>query len=219
MVHPDEEKRSARKHRAIVQAAITLFVSKGYDGTNVEEIATKAGVSKQTVYKHFDDKERLFMETVLATTDRVDQVITLVTGALADTQDLEKELGQLSRRFITVLMEPQLLRLRRLVIANAERMPELGRSWYEQGFERVLATLASCFERLARQKLLRLDDPLLAANHFVGLLLWIPMNEAMFAGSYRAMSTAALDRHVDAAVHTFLAAYGNKSKTSAKLSR
>ncbi|MFE1751896.1 TetR/AcrR family transcriptional regulator C-terminal domain-containing protein [Streptomyces anandii] len=66
-------------------------------------------------------------------------------------------------------------------IANA--FPDLGANWYEQGFQRVLATLADTFHRLADRGPLRIDDLLLAANQFSGLLLWIPVNKAMFHGS------------------------------------
>jgi TetR/AcrR family transcriptional repressor of mexJK operon len=54
------ETRSARKDREILRAAKAAFIAKGYDGTSMEEIATNATVSKQTVYKHFTDKESLF---------------------------------------------------------------------------------------------------------------------------------------------------------------
>jgi hypothetical protein len=94
------------------------------------------------------------------------------------------------------------------VIANADRFPDLGRTWYEQGFERVLATLANCFHRLAEDKLLHVDDPLLAANHFVGMLLWIPVNQAMFTGNVRHRTKTELEHYADAAVRAFLNAYG-----------
>jgi hypothetical protein len=94
-------------------------------------------------------------------------------------------------------------------------MPKLGRSWYEHGFERVLATLASCFQRLANQDLLHFEDPMLAANHFVGMLLWIPINEAMFTGNDKPRSQEELDRLADAGARAFLAAYGS-ARTSEK---
>ncbi len=72
------EKRSDRKHRQIMQAATKVFVAKGYDGASMDEIAAKACVSKQTIYKHFSDKDHLFTEIVLATTQRVDHVVGLV---------------------------------------------------------------------------------------------------------------------------------------------
>ena len=212
----DIESRSAAKRRAILAAAEKVFLKSGYDGTSMDEIAALAGVSKQTVYKHFADKERLFSEIILGTTNKIDAVVKQVADKLTDTQDLERDLGLLGREFITTLMNPNLLRLRRLVIATAERMPKVSTAWYEQGFERVLATLASCFQRLTEQRLLMVDDPLLAANHFAGLLLWIPVNQAMFTGGTQIASKVELDRYADAGVRTFLAAYGVKLKPGAR---
>ena len=216
---PPEESRSARKHREIIEAASAVFMENGYEGTSMEQIAAKAGVSKQTVYKHFADKERLFSDIVLATTGQVDRLVALVAGPLTETRALKKDLLLLGRQFLASLMEPQLLRLRRLVIANADRMPELGRTWYQQGFERVFATLASCFTSLAKRHLLNVEDPLLAAHHFVGLLLWIPVNQAMFTGNDEPYTKAALDRYADAAVSAFLAAYGVKGNLAMKSPR
>ncbi len=206
------ETRSTRKHQAIVEAARAVFFKKGYDGTSMEEIAAKASVSKQTVYKHFADKQRLFAEIILATTSEIECVVALVAGTLIETRALKRDLSHLGQQFTALLMDPQLLRLRRLVIANADRMPELGRTWYEQGFERVLATLATCFAGLAKRGLLYAEDPLIAAHHFVGLLLWIPVNHAMFTGSERPYTKAELDRYALAAVNAFLAAYSVKTK-------
>ncbi|MGO9703314.1 MAG: TetR/AcrR family transcriptional regulator [Xanthobacteraceae bacterium] len=208
------EKRSDRKHRQIMKAATAVFVAKGYDGTSMDEIAAKASVSKQTIYKHFSDKDHLFSEIVLATTQQVDHVVGLVANALKDTKDLAQDLGRLGRTFLDVLMDEELLQVRRLVIANADRMPSLGRDWYEQGFGRVLAMLASCFRTLAEKKLLQIEDPLIAANHFAGLLLWIPVNEAMFTGNNRPRTKAELDILATAAVRTFLVVYGERPSAS-----
>lgn len=207
-----EEGRSARKHRAIVEAATTAFLDKGYDGTSMDEIAAIAAVSKQTVYKHFADKETLFAEIVLATTEQVNQIVRLVTDSLSDSQNLAEDLGELARRFITVLMQPQILRLRRMVISSANRFPDLGRTWYEQGLERALAAMASAFQELVQQGLLFMDDPQLAADHFVGMLLWIPVNKAMFTGNDNYGNTIELEAYADATVRVFLNAYGHPAR-------
>lgn len=167
-----------------------------------------AAVSKRTVYQHFVEKERLFTEIVLATTDEIDEVIRLVAESLADTSDVKQDLTELARRFLAALMQPRLLQLRRLIIANADLFPDLGRAWYERGFERVLATLGTHFQRLTKQGLLKVDDPLLAAHHFVGLLLWMPMNQAMFTGDYGPRSEAEIASHAESAVRAFLVGYG-----------
>ena len=192
-------KRSEIRRQAIVRAAAGVFQEKGYLGTSMEEIATTAGVSKQTIYNHFSDKEQLFFE-----------IVRQVVLTLDNTDEVERDLRRLARIFIAALMDPKLLQLRRLVIANADRLPELGTAWYEQGFERVLSTLASSFEGLAKRNLLCFSDALLAANHFVGMLLWIPVNRAMFTGNYTHYSGRQLERYADAAVSAFLTGHSVK---------
>ncbi|MET9730356.1 TetR/AcrR family transcriptional regulator [Streptomyces sp. NPDC006458] len=202
----NEQSRSARKHTAIMDAATRAFMAKGYSGTSMDDIAKLAAVSKQTVYKHFADKEKLFAEIVLATTGQVEGMVGLVADIPADADRLEENLTRLAGELLTVLTRPEVLRLRRLIIANADVFPELGASWYAQGFERVLATLAATFRRLADEGLLRISDPHLAANHFSGLLLWIPVNKAMFHGSPQ-HTPEELDHYATAGVAAFLAAY------------
>lgn len=202
-----EEGRSTRKRKAILEAATTVFLNKGYRGTSMDEIAALASVSKQTVYKHFADKERLFSEIVLATTDQVEEVVNLVANTPSSTGDVTKDLVELARQLLTTLMQPRLTQLRRLVIASADRFPELGRLWYERGFERVLTTLANRFQTLADEGHLRLDDPLMAAHHFTGLLLWIPTNKVMFCGDDARSPKAELHHYAETAVGTFLAAH------------
>lgn len=204
---PSTETRSERKRRMLMTAATALFLEKGYDGTSMDDVAAKAMVSKPTVYKYFSDKERLFAEIVSATTGQIDGLVRLVAETRAGHSDARTALTLLARGLITALMQPQVLRLRRLIIANAGRFPALGRSWYEQGFERVLATLAASFRSLTERGLLRADDPMLTAHHFVGLLLWIPVNKAMFTGDHHT-NPGELESCASAAVHAFLDGYG-----------
>jgi TetR/AcrR family transcriptional repressor of mexJK operon len=205
-VKPNTETRPERKRRMLMTAATALFLEKGYDGTSMDDVAAKAMVSKPTVYKYFSDKERLFAEIVSATTGQIDGLVRLVAETMAGHADICTALGVLAGEFLTALMQPQVLQLRRLVIANAGRFPDLGRSWYEQGFERVLATLAAGFQSLADRGLLQADDPMLAAHHFVGLLLWIPVNKAMFTGDHHT-TPGELERCASAAVRAFLDGY------------
>src|SRR2546423_1025297 len=71
-----------------------------------------------------------------------------------------------------------------------------------------IAALASCLERLAERGLMRLDDHLLAARHFVALVLWVPLDRAMFVADADVPTAAELERLADAGVRVFLAAYG-----------
>ena len=202
-----EEGRSARKRRAILEAATTVFLRNGYRGTSMDEIAALAAVSKQTVYKHFADKERLFGEIVTATVNHAgDRVHDEVLG-LADTDDLEADLRDVARRQLALVMQPRVLQLRRLVIGEAGRFPDLGRTFFERGPGRTIEALAAAFERLAERGLLQLDDARLAAAHFNWLVMSIPLNRAMLLGEDDPPAQAELDRYADAGVSVFLAAY------------
>ena len=119
MAMDDGDRQSTRKRTAIVDAATTTFLRKGYLGTSMDEIAALAGVSKQTVYKHFADKERLFSEVVISTVDEASDPVHDEVLDLRDSGDLEADLRDLARRQLTLVMQPQLMQLRRLVIAEA----------------------------------------------------------------------------------------------------
>ena len=200
--------RSKRKRASIVAAATSAFLEKGYLGTSMEEIAIMAAVSKQTVYKHFADKDRLFSEIVIhIVNDAADTVQAEVLG-LEESMDIERDLREVARRQLQLVMQPRVLKLRRLVISEASRFPELGRTFYERGPARTVAALTSAFTRLAERGLLTLDDPQLASAHFNWLVMSIPLNRAMLLGDDTTPGIDDLNRYADAGVRVFLAAYG-----------
>jgi TetR/AcrR family transcriptional regulator, mexJK operon transcriptional repressor len=205
-----ETGRSERRRQAIIQAATEVFVRHGYLGATTDEVAARASVSKQTLYKHFADKQHLFAEIILDTTVHVvDELSSAVTSTLQDAQDARTALRDLADGFLRGLLQPDVLRLRRLVIAEADRFPEVGRAWFDRGFDRTLVILGEAMRRLADRGLLHnLSDPTLAAYQFAGLVMYQPMNQVMFAGTDALPPADRLDRIADAAVEMFLATYG-----------
>ena len=204
-----ESGRSDRRRQAIINAATEVFLRHGYVGATTDEVAARAAVSKQTLYKHFADKQRLFAEVILETTVQLVDRLSTVAGTLLDTADVRTGLRELADGLLRGLLDPDVLRLRRLVIAEADRFPDVGRAWFDRGFDRSLVVLGESLQRLADRGLLhRLDDPTLAAYQFAGLVMYQPMNQAMFAGTGALPSPDSLDRIADAAVEAFLRAYG-----------
>jgi TetR/AcrR family transcriptional repressor of mexJK operon len=205
-----ETGRSERRRQAIIRAATEVFLRHGYLGATTDEVAARASVSKQTLYKHFADKQHLFAEVILDTTLHVvDGLSNAVASTLQDAQDVRKALRDLADGFLRGLLQPDVLRLRRLVIAEADRFPEVGRAWFDRGFDRTLVILGEAMQGLADRGLLpNLGDPTLAAYQFAGLVMYQPMNQVMFAGTDAVPPAGTLDRIADSAVEMFLATYG-----------
>jgi TetR/AcrR family transcriptional repressor of mexJK operon len=207
----EDSSRSARKRRAILDAATDVFLRTGYLGTNMDEIAALSEVSKQTVYKHFSSKEALFVEIVSSmTTETGDSVHTEIQ--LEEGGDLSEYLLDYGYRQLVMVVTPRVMQLRRLVIGEVSRFPELAKVLYERGPMRALKALATTFESLAKRGLLTIDDPMTAASHFNWLIMSAPLNQAMLLGDAAIPKPAELRRHAAEGVRVFLAAYGKKPR-------
>lgn len=205
-----EEGRTARKRRAILNAAAGVFLQHGYLGASMDEVAARAAVSKQTVYKQFEDKQHLFTEVILGTTAQVvDGLAQAYANTLEEATDVCQAFRDLARHFLDSLLQPDVLRLRRLVIAEADRFPDISAAWFEGAFHRSLVLLGESMTRLAGRGMLRdLADPTLAAYQFAGLVMYKPMNQAMFAGTGARPTADELEHIAERAAEVFLAAYG-----------
>jgi len=205
-----ETSRSERRRQAITQAATEVFLRHGYLGATTDEVAARASVSKQTLYKHFPDKQQLFAAVILDTTAQVvDGLSVAVAETLDDAQDVRKALRALADGLLRGLLQPDVLRLRRLVIAEADRFPGVGKAWFDKGFHRALVVLGEAMRRMADRGLLHnLSDPALAAYQFAGLVMYRPMNQVMFGGTDAPPPVGELGHIADSAVDVFLAAYG-----------
>jgi len=212
---PADAGRSERRRQAIIKAATEVFVRHGYLGATTDEVAARASVSKQTLYKHFADKQHLFAEVILDTTVQVVEGLSAaVASTLDDAHDVRQALRALADGFLSGLLQPDVVRLRRLVIAEADRFPEIGKAWFDRGFDRALVILGEAMRRLADRGLLHdLADPALAACQFAGLVMYLPMNQLMFAGTDALPPADQLNRIADSAVDVFLAAYGQALRT------
>ncbi|HEX2160522.1 MAG TPA: TetR/AcrR family transcriptional regulator [Thermoleophilaceae bacterium] len=202
------EGRSAQKRRAILAAARDIFLSKGYAGTSMDEVAEIAAVSKQTVYKQFGAKQSLFETIVTEDIEATARTTQDMVTALGSSEQLERDLRRFARQHVADLTQPDLLRLRRLIVAEADRFPDLARTWFAHGPERGHALLAEQLETLARRGLLTIDDALLAAEHLNWLIVSIPLNKAMLLGGQTTFRAKELNRYADEGIRIFLAGYG-----------
>jgi TetR/AcrR family transcriptional repressor of mexJK operon len=203
-----DDPRVVRSRAAVVDAARTLFLRKGYAGTTMEEIAALAGLTKRTLYNNYADKDALFtqiVEDVVAYAEEFARGLReeLTIGITAT--NLRATLDDLGRRLALGIVRPEVVALRRLLIGEARVFPALARQYFDRAPGQVIEALASGFEQLGRAGLLRVTDARRAAAQFAYLVAGEPLDRAMLVG------TTPPRRHVIACardgVETFLARY------------
>lgn len=173
----------------------------------MDEIAAKAGVAKQTVYAHFSTKRDLFVAMVSALTNQASDRVHVGVPAFREGDDLKRYLTDYAVRQLQVVLTPRIVRLRRLVIGEVSRFPELGQALYAGGPGRAINSLAAAFERMAASSALAIRNPSLAAAQFNWLVMSAPLNRAMLLGDDAIPSTSELKKHAAESVQLFLAAY------------
>lgn len=199
---------SLRKRSAILEAAEQVFLRDGYLGANMDELTALSGVSKQTVYAHFGSKEGLFVELVESMTRGAgDDVHTDALPDPSSRDDLRTALTDYAVRQLTAVMSPRILRLRRLVIGEESRFPDLARVLWENGPARAVEALAGHVARLTDRGWLAAADPHAAATYLNWLVMGEPVNRAMLLGDEALPDATATRAHCAEAVRIFLAAF------------
>ncbi|MEU2180882.1 TetR/AcrR family transcriptional regulator [Streptomyces thermolilacinus] len=198
--------RAARKRRAIVEAARTLFLRDGF-GVGMDAIAAEAGVSKVTVYNHFGSKEALFTAVVTGALDDVlGEDSSAALARLADADDLRAAFLEAARAWVGAVRTNQdVAALRSLVATELHRFPQLGEAWREHGAAAHHPAVAEALRVLTDQGRLRVPDVEVAVIQLYALLVF----PHMVFGQYGADLDAELtERLLTSGVDMFLGAYG-----------
>ncbi len=200
-LHPAaEEDRS--KRRQILDGARKVFMDLGFDGASMGVIARSAGVSKGTLYVYFTDKCRLFEAMVEQEMLQQDEVsFDLNPGCDAPTT--LKEFGE---AYVALLCRPGGGSAIRTVMAIAERMPEVGRRYYERVLDRIIGRLAVYLQARVKAGELTIDDCQLAASQFVQTCHASVFLPFLFQAA-PAPSAERIAKVVASATRMFLAAY------------
>jgi TetR/AcrR family transcriptional regulator, mexJK operon transcriptional repressor len=162
----ESEGATSKKRLAITAAAAERFVAQGYELANLDDIAERAGVSKQTIYNHFKDKEALFRAIIAELTNE----LTAPLHSASTKKDLRSILIDLGERCLEVSLRPSSLALHRLIISAALRFPDLGPNIYAAGAARMIDDLAKLIKQHTYAEDLQVGDPRSAAEQFFGML-------------------------------------------------
>jgi TetR/AcrR family transcriptional regulator, regulator of autoinduction and epiphytic fitness len=167
---------SPEKTRRILDGAMKEFLDKGYAGASMDRVATAAGVSKATVYSHFQDKETLFIQLV-------EQLATHHFQSAVSSLDLNDEpakiLPKLAQIILTECFEAEYLAFKRTLIGESGRFPELAKTFVRHLVKPAIAMMT---EYLTSRTELQIDDPEATARIVISSLVHYSMQQEMMHG-------------------------------------
>ena len=202
----EADRQDGAKRRQIMDGARAVFLAQGFDGASMGEIARQAGVSKGTLYVYFNSKEALF-EAIFEEESRsqAEQVFALDSG----DHDVETVLTRLGCAYVRFLCRPGGLSPLRTVISISERMPAIGKQFYEAGPATGVARLRRYLEDQVAAGHLAIADVEVAAAQFLDSCQSTMFKPLIF--NFGGPPTDDRINHVvGIAVRTFLAAYGHR---------
>jgi len=195
--------RDARRE-AILDVARGVFLEEGFANASMSTIAARLGGSKGTLYNYFKNKEQLFAAYVVRHCAwQRDAMFELS----ADVGDIRAALIQVGRTYLSIVLSDFSMANFRVIVAEAQRTPEIGLAFYETGPKSGAALLGALLQKAVDDGQLKTDDPIHAANQFIGLC----QNRMMKARLCNAMAEPTpeqIDGEVLPAVDVFLRAFG-----------
>jgi TetR/AcrR family transcriptional repressor of mexJK operon len=197
------------KRDAIIQAAARLFMEHGFERTTMDAIANAAGVSKLTVYSHFDDKHGLFKELISCKCNEYfedkdfDHLATLPP---------EEALTRFANGFVKLVLNQDVLALYRLLMSNATRETARNQTFYDTGPAPTIASLKELLADYDRRGLLRVDKPEMAADFLLAMLQG-GMHLRALLNIDPQPSARAVQARITDAITVFMRAYGPETVT------
>jgi len=195
--------RDAEKNSAILEAAGELFLENGYDGTSMDEVAKRAGVSKQTVYSHFSAKEQLFSDAIHQKIEAYfpDSALSRVT-----THTLEADLRAVSEAYMRLALSPEAIAVNRTLMTAAAKNTNLPKIFWEAGPQDLMGKLSAFLKGWVERGALKVNDVDEASDLLMSLLKG-RHQFPLAIGLIDHVSDDEIDAHVERTVQHFLKIY------------
>lgn len=203
--HLPSRRETSRQTRrdAIVQVAAQSFAEHGYAATTMSAIAGKLGGSKGTLWSYFPSKEALFVAVMDRLTEDFQAQLMLI---LNPRHDPATALRRFCEEFLGKVTATEGAALYRLVVAESQRFPEVGRIFHDRGPRATQQQLAEFLGDAMARGLLRRADPLVAARQLIGLCL-SGLRQSLLIGLIDAVAPDEVAMEIDQAMTMFMRAY------------
>ncbi|MFE6858290.1 TetR/AcrR family transcriptional regulator [Nocardia sp. NPDC057668] len=192
---------SGKSGTELLAVAREVFLEFGFAGASMDEIASRAGISKASLYREHPSKAGLFAAVVQDWAAAGRHAMRPALAALESAEDIRAGLHAWARTLLAGVLSPVVVEMRRLVTAEAARRPEIGQTYLHESWGRNIADLATTLRALDARGVLRIADPETAAEQLTWLVVGAPLNARMLDAD------APPNDAVDAAIDLFLTAY------------
>lgn len=204
-----EDPRITRSRAAIVSGATEVFLANGYEGTSIDDVAAAAGIARRTVYNVYGDKDALFRAVLSQATEIAESYAARLADVPtdADTGDAERVLVALARELADSIVGGRVIALRRLLLSEVKRFPDLAADYYDRAPGLVMRTLADAIARFHTAGALHAPDAERAGEHFAFLTIGASLDRGMFEAEPSAGVAAAAHERAESGARAFLRAY------------
>ncbi len=197
--------KDLEKRARILQAAKAIFLKSGYHGTSMNQIAQEAGVTKLTVYNHFQDKVNLF---ICAITETCEETLCTKQFDLDTSADFYQTLFIVCSRALQIIYSPEALKLDHVLLELAAEQNPLALQFFEASHTRMENQLAEFFQKAAQLGFIQADDPIYQTELLLTLLLGV-RHHMVLLGITAAPNAQELEQIIRDAINLFLLKYRN----------
>lgn len=185
----------------IIEIAGSLFMSKGFHATRMEDIAEGAAMSKLTLYRRFPDKESLFVAVVRHKCNRYipDELFDIFDRATPRQAVLT-----FTKALMALIFSPEPIAMYRMLGSVAESNPYLTKLFYKSGPERIKGLLEQKLKKLSDDGLLQINDPCAAQEMLTSMVHGSDMHMHLFLNIGRRPKAAEMDNLAERITDTFL---------------
>ena len=196
--------KRGRKYADVIAGAREVFLRDGFEGASVDDIARAAGVSKATLYSYFADKRVLFQDVAR---NEFEVIANRATQSIDRSAPARQVLTQAAFAIISYNTSPMGISFYRMCLAEAERFPDIGKAYYENGAEVAHREISAFLKEAHARGELQIDDPLRAAKVFLALCR-SDLHIRLLLAVTDKVQTGETGAIVDDAVTMFLARFG-----------
>jgi TetR/AcrR family transcriptional regulator, mexJK operon transcriptional repressor len=160
--------RTREKQKHILDIATEMFLRSGYEAVSLDDILSRVGGSKTTLYSYYGNKEGLFTAMV---ENRCQDVLRVIGEIDIAHMDPKTGLNAIGRRYLTTITAPQVRTFYRMMVAEAERHPELAAKFFASGPDTMRRLVQQSLEHWQRKGMLRSGNTATLAVQFLGLMM------------------------------------------------